>query len=139
MRRRTRWSEGARVEMLPLLDVMFLLLVTFVYSITAMIRSEAIPVELPRLGTAATQELASVLVVTVGGDGAVFAGGTPVDGAELAGRVASMRERDPELSVLVNADADARHRDVAGVLDRLRSCGQQRVFLAGLADGTPPR
>lgn len=139
MRRRSRWDEGARVEMLPLIDVMFLLLVAFVYSVTAMVRSEAIPVDLPRLTTSASQDLSSVLVVTVQSSGKVYAGGGEVDAAGLTARIESLREGDPDLSVLVNADADARHRDVAAVLDRLRACGQERVFLAGLADEPTPR
>jgi biopolymer transport protein ExbD len=129
-----RWDRGPRIEMLPLIDVMFLLLVAFVYSVLAMVRAEAVPVDLPRLGSSTEQDLSAVLVVTVRRDGVVFAGGEEVDGKELAERVERLRRKEPELRILLNADADARHGDVAAVLDRLRASGQQRVLLAGLAD-----
>ncbi|MEZ5976559.1 MAG: biopolymer transporter ExbD [Planctomycetota bacterium] len=131
MKRSDRWSEGARIEMLPLIDVMFLLLVTFVYSMTVMIRSTAIPVDLPQMGSATAQDLASVLVVTVQADGRLFAGGEALDAAGLADRIRAMRASDPELAVLVNADAEARHGAVAGALDGIRMSGQDKVFLAG--------
>ncbi|MCB9914280.1 MAG: biopolymer transporter ExbD [Planctomycetes bacterium] len=135
MRRADRWSEGPRVEMLPLIDVMFLLLVTFVYSMTVMIRSEAIPVDLPHLASAAATDLPTVLVVTVQADGRLFAAGEEVDGAALGERVTRLRAEDAELAVLVNADADARHAAVAGALDALRGAGQERVWLAGVSEG----
>ncbi|HKI90784.1 MAG TPA: biopolymer transporter ExbD [Gaiellaceae bacterium] len=139
MRRADRWSRGPRVEVMPLIDVMFLLLVSFVYSVVAMVRADAIPVELPRIDSSAPQDLAAVLVLTVDRDGTLFAGGEQVDGDALAARVKRLRSEEPGLQVLVNADADARHGDVAAALDRLRACGQERVLLAGIAhhDGTP--
>ncbi|HPF13376.1 MAG: biopolymer transporter ExbD [Planctomycetes bacterium] len=135
MRRSDRWSEGPRIEMLPLIDVMFLLLVTFVYAMTAMIRSTAIPVNLPQLGTAQSQSLSSVLVVTVERDGSLFAGGQPVDGPGLIQTVRELHEQDDEFAVLLNADADARHGAVAAALDGLRAAGQQRIYLAGVEGG----
>jgi len=59
-------------------------------------------------------------------------------GAEALGaKVEGLRANDPDLSVLVNADADAHHGDVAAALDVLRKSGQERVFLAGLPGDAP--
>ena len=136
--REKAWERPPRLEMLPLLDVVFLLLVVFLYSVVAMVRAHAVPVDLPTLETGASLDLPSVLVVSVLRDGALLAGGEPVDGAQLAERVRALRAQAPDLAVLLNADADARHGDVALALDRVRAAGQERVFLVGVpADGPP--
>jgi len=126
--------------MLPLLDVIFLLLVVFVYSVVAMVRAHAVPVDLPVLATGEEVRPEAVLVVSVRADGTVLAGGEPLDGPSLAERVRALRAAAPELAVLLNADAGARHGDVAAALDRVREAGQERVLLVGIpADGPPPR
>ena len=120
-----------RLELLPLLDVVFLLLVVFIYAVLSMVRAHVIPVELPQLGTAEDVRPESVLVVSVDREGALSLAGEPVDSDGLVRSVRERRAVEPELSVLLNADADARHGDVARALDSLRRAGQATVLLVG--------
>lgn len=133
------WDRPARLEVLPLLDVVFLLVIVLLYSVVAMVRAHAVPVDLPALATGEVPDLPAMLVVSVQEDGTVFAGGEPVDGPALVERVRALRAQAPELAVLLNADAAARHGDVAGALDRVRAAGQERVFLVGVPADGPPR
>ena len=133
MRRRGR-TAAPRLEMLPLIDVVFLLLVVFIYSMLTMVRSYVIPVELPALGTGETRDLPSVLVVSMEEDGTLKVGGETAALDDLKDRVFALRGENPDLEVLVNADAAARHGDVVRVFDRIRAAGQDRVLIVGRPD-----
>ncbi len=127
-------TKGPRLEMLPLIDVVFLLLVVFIYSMITMVRSYVIPVELPSVTTGETRDLPSVLVVSLEADGSLMVGG---EAAELEGvkeRVAALRDENPDLEVLVNADAAAPHGEVVRIFDRIRAAGQDRVLIVGRPD-----
>jgi len=124
---------------LPLLDVVFLLLIVLLYSVVAMVRAHAVPVDLPALATGEAPDLPAVLVVSVRADGTTLVGGEPMEGPALLEHVRALRAEAPELAVLLNADVAARHGDVARTLDRVRAAGQERVLLVGVpADGPPP-
>lgn len=139
MRRAGTWDRPARLEVLPLLDVVFVLVIVLLYSVVAMVRAHAVPVDLPGLATGEVPDGDSVLVVSVREDGAMLVGGDPIDGEGLVRRVRAMRAATPDLAVLLNADQDARHGAVAAALDRIRAAGQERVFLVGVPiDDRPP-
>jgi len=130
MMRRT-WDRPPRLEILPLIDVVFLLLVVFLYSMMTMVRSYAMPVDLPELGTGQDQAASAVLVISLDRDGTLYAGGEAIEVESLAGRLTELRERTPELQVFLNADGSVEHRAVTRILDELRAVGQERVMIVG--------
>lgn len=135
-----RWRSGPRIDLLPLLDVVFLVLTVFLYSVATTVRAHAVAVDLPRYDSGADQDLASVLVVTVRADGAIEAWGEELGVDELARRLRTTRAADPRTVVLLNAAVGAAYRDVAVALDAVRVAGQERVLLAGTpGDGPTPR
>ena len=127
--RASRWDRGARVEMLPLLDVVFLLLAVFLLSVVRMVRSYAVPVDLPALATGAEEDVPAVLLLGMDAEGRVFVAGEATELGAARDRVARALEADPELKVLLQADRDARHGDVAKLLDVVREVGAGRVLL----------
>lgn len=133
--RRSPFDRPARVEMLPLIDVLFLLLAVFVYSMVAMVRAHAVPVDLPQLISGETQDLSVVLVISVEEDGAISMGGEQLGLEEVAERLRERRAASPELSVVINADRDARHGTVTEIFDAVRAAGQQRVLIVGRPAG----
>jgi biopolymer transport protein ExbD len=132
---RRRGGIGApRLEMMPLIDVVFLLLVVFIYSMVTMVRSYVIPVDLPGFESGETRDLPTVLVVSLESDGRLTVGGEEADLEAVEEKVARLRDANPELEVLVNADAAARHGDVVRIFDRIRATGQERVLIVGRPD-----
>ncbi len=129
MRRRRRVDGRPRLEMMPLIDVIFLLLVVFMASLFQMVRAYVLPVELPDVVSGAQADLGPVLVVSVEADGDVVVEGQALATEALLAAVAQRRAAEPDLAVLVNADEAARHGDVVAVYDVLRSAGQARVHL----------
>lgn len=131
---RRRGIAAPRLEMMPLIDVVFLLLVVFIYSMVTMVRSYVIPVDLPQFGSGETRDLPTVLVVSLEKDGRLLVGGEEADLDAMKERVSMLRDANPELEVLVNADAAAPHGDVVRIFDRIRAAGQERVLIVGRPD-----
>lgn len=129
--RRSCLERSTRVEMLPLVDVLFLLLAVFLYSMVAMVRAHVVPLDLPGLVTGETRDLSVVLAISVEADGALHMGGELVNLITLEERLRERRANETELSVVIHADREARHGVVTEVLDRVRAAGQERVFLVG--------
>lgn len=134
MRGRRHRDRAPRLEMMPLIDVVFLLLVVFIFSMLTMVRSYVIPVELPRLSTGEVRDLASILVISVEPDGSLSLGGESVSTTDLLHSIEQRHAADPDLQVLINADRDARHGDVALVLDLVRAAGVGTVLLVAEPD-----
>jgi len=135
---RSRFDRPARVELLPLLDVVFLLLAVLLFSMVTMVRSHVVPVNLPALATGEAQDLPAVLVIGVERDGQLSVAGEAIEIAGLEAVLLERRATSEDLAVMVHADRDARHGDVTRVFDGLRAAGQERVYLVGKPGGEQP-
>ena len=120
----------AVVEITPLIDVIFLLLIFFVVS-TTFVRTSAIEVDLPSSSSGRGHTAEGIEVrVTAAGDYAVNDRvlAEPGSGALLrALRQARSEVAGPEQPLVIAADADARHEAVVRVLDAARKLGLTNV------------
>lgn len=132
--RAARFERRARVEMLPLLDVVFLVLAVFLFSVVRMVRSYAVPVELPTMASGVEERLPSVLLLSVDEEGQSYLAGEARSLDAILGEVGQRLADDPELQVLLQADRAARHGEVSALLDVVRSAGATRILL--VADPT---
>ncbi len=123
-------EQEARIEIIPLIDIMFFLLVAFMLASLKIIQMSSHKVELPPSSTAASETPRDLLVVAVDANGAFFAGDKPLAPHELEALVVKARAANPKLRVLVRADAESRHRQVSGLLDLLRRAGIDQAALA---------
>ncbi len=131
--RARRPRRPVRVEVLPLIDVVFLLLAVLLLSMVRMVRASALPVELPQAASAEALEAATLLVVGVRADGRTYLAGDELDAAAIGERVRRALVAEPDLALLVQADRAARHGDVAELLDALRAAGAARVWVGAAA------
>lgn len=124
-----------RVEMVPLIDMFFLLLVFFIYGVFSMSMHEGIIVELPAARTAASTK-GDTITISIAADGALFVNDAPTSLEALPHALAAARQGVSKPLVAMNADAEARHGLVVQVLDLVRQAGLERVsFRAIPADG----
>lgn len=125
-RARRRGRGFAVVEITPLIDVIFLLLIFFVVS-TTFVRTSAIEIDLPDGSGAIDRVLAGIEVgVSATGEYAVNGQALPAAGrADLLRALGRARDevRDPEPLLVIAADANARHETVVRVMDAARELG----------------
>jgi biopolymer transport protein ExbD len=120
-------NAEARIEIIPLIDIMFFLLASFMLVSLSMVNLKSIKVNLPT-ATSATQELKKDFVdISVDRAGAVFLDKQPISDGQLVANLASSRQANPNLRVFISGDRDARHGDVIHVLDLVRTAGIDKV------------
>jgi biopolymer transport protein ExbD len=121
-------ARKGRIEIVPLIDCMFLLLVFFVYSMMTLTQPRGIPVKLPPAADA-PPERKEFVAISITETGQLFLEEEQVGLQDLEDRLAQKRILNPSLRVLVNGDRNARHGQVVQVLDVLRRLSIQNVAI----------
>lgn len=117
----------ARVELTPLLDVMFLLLIFFIYSTLSLTAARGIEVDLPQTSPSSLLEkVRTPLVVTYTADGQCYLDEVPFPEADLPFEVIR-RWRERPVAVLVNGDRRAPLGPALELLATLRKAGIEKV------------
>ncbi|WP_257458617.1 ExbD/TolR family protein [Archangium lipolyticum] len=114
--------EGINVT--PLVDITLVLLIIFIVT-AKMIDTPALPLDLPQASQ--SEELQTVLAISITADGQILVDGADTDGAALRDRVRQALAKDPELRAVIQADGAVPHRQVISVLDQLKEVGLTRV------------
>ena len=130
-------SSEARIEIIPLIDIMFFLLAAFMLVSLSMVNLKTVKVNLPTATTATAESPKNPLNLAVNKAGLVFLDGKPVGDHELTQALAARFQADPELRVFISGDADARHGDVLRILDLVRSAGIQKVAFETRSSAQP--
>ncbi|HSH47991.1 MAG TPA: biopolymer transporter ExbD [Halomonas sp.] len=120
--------EPAEVNLTPLIDIVFLLLIFFMVSTTFETR-KALELELPRTESGAAAE-ASPVTVAVTASGKYRLGERALSAAEFATALSAEAEQARQHGLVVEADGRADHAAVVRVLDRAGLLGIQRVRIA---------
>jgi biopolymer transport protein ExbD len=126
----------ARIEMLPLIDMVFLVLVFFIYGMLSMAVHRGLPVMLP-VSDSAPIEKDLVLSMTVRSDGSLFVDRQEVALEELSSVLSQRAGESKETGVLIFADRDLAYQRLFHVLDEIRKAGLSRVSLQAEADERP--
>lgn len=115
------------MEMMPLIDTMFLLLVFFIYAMLGMVVHKGVDVNLPQSSMVQTDhENYDVVSVTETGD--LFWNKETVNQVSLRLRVQELQDRKKDPPIYISADENAKHRWVMGVMDLLRELGIKKIF-----------
>jgi biopolymer transport protein ExbD len=129
MRVPRRDSRKARIEIIPMIDIIFFLLVFFMVSTLSMTINRGLPVNLPKAASS-QQDLRESFNITVTEDGTLFLNKEPITLSDLGQRVKAGLEKEPELVVIINADDQARHGTIVTVMDEIRLAGVSRLAIA---------
>jgi biopolymer transport protein ExbD len=119
----------ARIEIIPMIDVIFFLLVFFMISTLSMTVNRTLPVNLPTAATS-QKEVGENIDLTLTQDGALFLNREPIALQDLGPRVKAALTTNTQLMVIINADGQARHSSVVEILDELRVAGVSRLAIA---------
>ena len=107
-----RTDHEMRIEIMPLIDVIFLLLTFFIYAMVLMVRAEMLPMELPEMASAESATPAPAVTISLDRNGALFLDREPIEAADLVPRLRAAVDEDPKTRVYLAAEAE-------GDVDRL--------------------
>ena len=124
---RSRATKRGRIEIIPMIDVMFFLLATFMIASLSLQKLNAIGVNLPP-GKAAEAKMEDKITIAVQKDGQVLLNKTPVAANALTAALQAQWHRGED--VVIAADKDARHGDVVGAMLAARAAGISDFSLA---------
>ncbi len=136
MKIRSPVAKPPRIEMIPLIDVVFLLLVVFIYAMLSMAVHKGLPVALPTSAGVQTEKH-TLLSITVTAGGDVFVDKAPVRLAELGALLRQRSETDKEAGVLLFADRNLPYQSLFRVLDQVRLAGITRINLQAEGEKAP--
>ncbi|HTL48932.1 MAG TPA: biopolymer transporter ExbD [Verrucomicrobiae bacterium] len=123
----TSVRRRARIEIIPLIDIIFFLLATFVMVSLSMIKNDGISVKLPKAATATAQERDLSATITVKENGELYLNKEKITAENLLGRLTEMKAKEPETRVFVNGDELSYFGDVVTVLDKIRQAGIDKI------------
>lgn len=105
------------INVTPLVDVVLVLLIILMVTATAIV-AKTLPMELPEAATG--EQVPSTMAVSIDEGGQLYLDRDPVDDDQLRAQVREAREQNPELRIIIAADAKIEHGRVVGVMDLLR-------------------
>ena len=118
----------SRIEMLPLIDIVFLLLVFFIYAMLSMAVHRGLPVVLPTSSTAKIDKHL-ILSITLRADGSIFLDKEPISFKDLKEALRQAARKKKETGVLLFADKSVSYQELFRVLDEIRLAGLNRISL----------
>ena len=118
-----------QINIVPMIDILFCILAFFIVSSLYLIRSEGLPVNLPKAATAQSQ-LQAQIVVTIDVNGAIALNRQPIELQDLAEEVRSLVGQKTEALVVINADTRVTHGAVVSAIDRLNQVNGVKLAIA---------
>ena len=119
----------ARIEIIPLIDVIFFLLVTFMMISLSMIKNQGINVNLPAARTSASEDRSKSVTIAVTETGDVYLDKEKISMSVLPQALKELKVQDPDLKVFINGDAKAYFESAIKVLDEVRVAGITKVAI----------
>ncbi len=129
MRLRERHKRDYSVDITPLVDVVFLMLIFFMVSTSFKVAS-SLKLELPTSHSHAQVTDVKEVVISVSAGGQFYVQDKPVPDAALRKRILDVTRGDPNMRAVLRADANAKYKRVVLVLDVLRQLGMGKVAIA---------
>lgn len=133
-------NAEARIEIVPLIDIMFFLLASFMLVSLSMVNLKSLKVNLPTATAASSDSKKDIVDVSIDKAGAAFLDKQPVRDRQLSDGLLALKRQNPNLRVFISADRDARYGDVIRALDLVHSAGIDKVAfeIQPLSNGTTP-
>lgn len=126
-------TKKSRIEMLPLIDVVFLLLVVFIYTMLSMAVHRGLNLDLPQSESAEIEKQV-MLSVSIDENGLIYVDKKQVPQDQLTGVLADMTRGEKNPGVLLFADNSISYQALFKVLDKIRQAGLNKISLQAEAE-----
>ncbi len=124
-----RGQKRARIEIVPLIDIIFFLLATFVMVSMSMIKNQGISVNLPVAASSGAQERKDYSAISVTATGEYYFNKDLVTLEEITTRLQAVKAADADPRVFINGDEKAEFGKAIAVLDEVRKLGISKVAI----------
>ena len=134
MRAIRRNDHSPRVELIPLIDVIFLLLTFFVYSLLVMVRADVLPVKLTSLATGQAAKPQKIHAITIDAHGQLFLDRKPIAMTQLEPQLTQLAgdEGSPQLYLAMEDEgATDRGPTLIRLIEMLRAAGLTDFVIVG--------
>lgn len=121
--------KKARIEIIPMIDTMFFLLVFFMIATLSMTNQSSLPVNLPHANGVQTDKQ-QVVSLTLTTDSKLFYDKEPIASTADAVMRLTQQSKDKQMSVIINADSSVEHGRVIELMDAIRQTGITKIAVA---------
>ncbi len=122
------------VDLTPMIDVVFLMLIFFMVS-TSFTATNSIKLELPQSKAEPANKEVEQVTISIDANGQLFVQDEMVKDGDLRRRILNISKGDPNMRVILRADAEARHKRIVYVLDTVRELGMGKIGIATMPRG----
>ena len=127
--RNYRETKQPDLNIIPMIDIMFFLLVFFMLSTMYMVEQKTIPVNLPQATSAAIDNKTN-FTVTLKDDGSIYLEDQQTDIQTLLMQATKEQKNNPSFAIIIRADKDINYDKVVSFIDTLKKAGITRFGLA---------
>ncbi len=120
----------ARIEIIPMIDVMMFLLVFFVLISINVIPASGLKTHLPTSSSAQDNRDIRNAIVTIARSGALQLDGKSLAMADLSAQLSLLRQQNAKLTVIVKGDADVELQRLVDVMDAVKGAGIEALSIA---------
>jgi biopolymer transport protein ExbD len=119
--------KKARIEIVPLIDIMFFLLASFMLVSLSMVQMRGMKINMPSAATGATEQKTDFISVTVDVVGEIYLEKDKVSADQLFETLRKTVAEKPDARIYIRADKNATHGTVITVLDKIKQAGVTKV------------
>ncbi|WP_105200547.1 MULTISPECIES: ExbD/TolR family protein [unclassified Pseudoalteromonas] len=128
-KQRFREEEEAAVDMTPMLDIVFIMLIFFIVT-TSFVKEAGIDVNKPEAAQA-TQKKNANIFIAIRSNGEIWMDKRQVDAERVAANIERLLAEQPTEIVIIQADKEAKHGVVVKVMDQIKAAGIDKISIAG--------
>ncbi len=122
-------TRRARIEIIPLIDIVFFLLATFVMVSLSMVKNRGVPIHLPVASSSIALERKDQVSISVTEDGIIYFEKDQLTLEQLPTRLQLFKQQTPQAQVFIHGDAKAFFGHAVHVLDEVRKAGIHKVAI----------
>jgi biopolymer transport protein ExbD len=121
--------KKARIEIIPLIDIVFFLLATFVMISLSMVKNQGLNVNLPVARTGTSEDRKASVAITVTDVGEIYFNQEKLNFDLLPQRLKQLKASEPDPKIFINGDKKVYFENVVKVLDEVRAAGIVKVAI----------
>ncbi len=121
--------KKARIDIIPLIDVIFFLLATFVLFTLSLNSSGGLAVALPKTGTSVARDPSNSVTLSIRDDGTLGWDKELINLDQFIIQLQAYKQTNPDPKILINGDENALFQQVRYVIDEVRKAGISKVLI----------